>query len=400
MIKNKNLFIIFLIIFFETMCRTVIFRLLPLYLEKMGFEPTMIGVLTASVAACEIVAIPILGKLSDAWGRRRILIFSQIGTVLSILLMIWADAPHLIFVALILDGLTSGNYPITDAYVSDFTKPEERMEAFRTVSMIFYLGLILGPLTASLIAIADFRYSFAAGALFSFGTVLLSYFYLPKDADASEHAEGEGKKKLDWGVYGRLLKTPALIPYFLQFLLFNIAYTLYYTGLTLFLEHRFSHDGHTFGIKEASYIFGAIGIYTLVLQGFVLKKIQKKWGEVTFIHLGFISAIIGYFFLGIIRQPELLYVVLIFTVFGNSIIPQTLTAQVSKNSSNKEQGTVMGMMSAIGSSCRVVMPMIAGFLIERELLTTWAWIPSVIFALALFVSLRQNRKPVSPEAAS
>ena len=142
---TRPLLIIFLTIFVNLVGFGIIIPLLPFYAETFGASPLVIGLLFAVFSLCQLVAAPMLGDLSDRYGRRPVLIFSLAGTVVSFVMLALAHSVTMLFAARIVDGLSGGNISTARAYVADITEPKDRARAYGMIGAAFGLGFILGP---------------------------------------------------------------------------------------------------------------------------------------------------------------------------------------------------------------------------------------------------------------
>ena len=142
---TRPLLIIFLTIFVNLVGFGIIIPLLPFYAQTFGASPLVIGLLFASFSLSQLVASPVLGDLSDRWGRRPVLIFSLLGTVISFAMMAVARSLTMLFVARIVDGLSGGNITTARAYIGDITTEENRAKSFGMLGAAFGLGFIIGP---------------------------------------------------------------------------------------------------------------------------------------------------------------------------------------------------------------------------------------------------------------
>src|SRR5688572_27006093 len=134
---SRPLLVIFLTIFVNLVGFGIIIPLLPFYAETFGASPLVIGLLFAAFSLAQLIAAPALGALSDRWGRRPVLIFSLIGTVVSFVLLALAQSLTLLFVARVIDGLSGGNITTARAYIADVTEPEDRARAFGMLGAAF-----------------------------------------------------------------------------------------------------------------------------------------------------------------------------------------------------------------------------------------------------------------------
>jgi len=149
---TRPLAIIFLTIFVNLVGFGIIIPLLPFYAETFGASPLIIGLLFAIFSICQLVAAPALGDLSDRYGRRPVLVFSLVGTVISFVMMALAHSLTMLFLARIVDGLSGGNISTARAYVADVTEPKDRARAYGLIGAAFGLGFIFGPALSGMLA--------------------------------------------------------------------------------------------------------------------------------------------------------------------------------------------------------------------------------------------------------
>src|SRR5688572_16850092 len=124
---------------------TIILPLLPFYAEHMGASATTVGLLVSTFAVCQLIGGPILGRLSDRFGRRPLLLVSQVGTLIGFIILAYAHNLWLLFISRVIDGFTAGNISLAQAYIADVTKPEERTKSFAIIGIAFGLGFLIGP---------------------------------------------------------------------------------------------------------------------------------------------------------------------------------------------------------------------------------------------------------------
>src|SRR3712207_1474474 len=202
---------IFLIVFIGLLGFGIILPLLPLYAETFGASPFTVGVLIASYSLMQLVATPYLGALSDRTGRRPVLIISQVGTVVSFILLGLANSLPLLFLARILDGISGGNISTAQAYISDITDEDGRAKAYGLIGAAFGLGFILGPALGGLLSQGENHHipAFVAAGI-SLLSLLLTVFVLPESLPADRRNLQRKPRILDvqalrraWG-YGQL----------------------------------------------------------------------------------------------------------------------------------------------------------------------------------------------------
>src|SRR5580765_2612214 len=184
--RRSPLLPIFLIVVVDVLGLTIILPLLPFYAERLGASPTVVGLLVSTYAACQLVAGPVLGQMSDRVGRRPLLLVSQMGTFIGFLMLAWAGfigLLWLVFVSRVIDGLTAGNLSLAQAYISDVTVPEERAKSFGVIGVAFGIGFLIGPAISGFLSQFDYRMPILAAALMSFTSILATTFLLPSVAN-------------------------------------------------------------------------------------------------------------------------------------------------------------------------------------------------------------------------
>src|SRR6187399_3534609 len=149
---SRPLLVIFLTIFVNLVGFGIIIPLLPFYAQTFGASPLVIGLLFAVFSLCQLVASPVLGDLSDRYGRRPVLVFSLAGTVVSFVMLAMAHSVAMLFAARIVDGLSGGNISTARAYVADVTAPADRARAYGLIGAAFGLGFIFGPALSGVLA--------------------------------------------------------------------------------------------------------------------------------------------------------------------------------------------------------------------------------------------------------
>ena len=376
---------IFLIVSVDVLGLTIILPLLPFYAEKFGASPAVVGLLVSSYALCQLIAGPILGRWSDHMGRRPLLLVSQLGTFIGFLILAYANALWLIFLSRIIDGLTAGNLSLAQAYISDVTKPEDRAKSFALIGIAFGMGFLIGPGISGFLAQYSYQYPIFAAAALSATSILATYFLLPSGAPTA--ADGLTPRKftvLDWGNYIRYFREPGLAPLLWQFLAFALAFSMFMSGFPLFAERRFEWHGHAFGPKEVGYVYAYLGLLGVILQGGLIGRLVKIFGEPQLVRAGFFCAMAGLTALGFTYGVPLLLVVTAVASSGMGAIRPALTSLITQKAGRSEQGVVLGLTQSLNSIAAIAAPAVGGLLIDHSLLPAWALLAAGISSVALF----------------
>ena len=357
---RSPLFVLFLTVFIDLVGFGIIIPILPLYAEQFHATPMAIGWLTGIYSGMQIIFTPILGKLSDRFGRRPVLMVSIVGTAVGFLLMGMATALPLLFVARILAGITGGNISIPQAYIADVTAPEQRSRAMGMIGAAFGLGFTFGPLIGGMMSRISYSAPFFFAAGLALANALLVYFILPESLSrehrAAPHEDASIAEVFRHGrgwMFGLVVAT-----YFFLIAGFAIMTTLF----ALFTEKRFGYDAHANG-----YLFGFIGILTVVVQGGLIGRLVKIFGEVTLARVGLLLTAASLALLPASHTLTLLMVACAGLSFGSGFASPPLSGLASQMIDRTWQGRALGVMQSAGSTGRLLGPLLGGWLLMLDL---------------------------------
>lgn len=364
---------------------TMILPLLPFYALHYGASAQLVGLLFTTYAACQLLAGPVLGKLSDRYGRRPLLIVSQLGTFAGFLVLGWAPTLGWIFFSRFLDGITAGNLSLAQAYISDVTEPEHRAKSFGVIGIAFGLGFLIGPAMSGFLAQYGYAYPAWVAAGLSMTSVLCTYFLLPQ---AVPHADdsGPGGQRLglfDWGAYAQYFRRPDLASVLVQFFLFCVMFSLFMAGFALFAKDRFD-----FTAKSVGYFYTYSGFIGVIIQGGLLGRLVKRFGEGALARAGFLSAAAGMALLAFTGPMAMLVAAFTAIAFGTGMLRPALTSLVTRHVGRGEQGVVLGLTQSLNSTSSILSPLVAGFLIGHEWLHAWALSAAAVSAAGLILGMK------------
>jgi MFS transporter, DHA1 family, tetracycline resistance protein len=386
--NRKALLPIALIVVVDVLAFTMIFPLLPFYAESFGASPTSVGLLISSFALFQLISGPFLGALSDRYGRKNVLIVSQIGTMLGFLLMARATTLWMLFVARMLDGATAGNLSVAQAYIADVTEKEDRAKSFGIIGIAFGFGFLVGPAISGFLSQYGLAVPIYGSAAISFLSILLTTFLLKEPANKVASSDDRKLSLFEWSMYREQFKNKALAPLLFQFLCFFLAFSLFFSGFPLFAAKRLSY-----GPKEVGYVFAYSGLLGMIIQGGLLGKWVQKRGELFLVKSGFIAMIIGYFILAFSFHLPTLLLSATVSAYGTAVLRPSLTALISKNAAPEHQGLLLGLTQSMNSLSSIICPVIAGALIEHTYLFLWG----IASSLAALIGLILHRR--TPDTA-
>jgi len=359
--KNKPLLSIFLIVFIDLLGFGLILPLLPYYAESFGASDTVIGLLVASYAAAQLVGAPVLGRLSDRFGRRPILLLSLVGTLLGFLLLGFAKTLLILFVARILDGLTGGNISVAQAYISDVTDAKNRAKGLGMIGAAFGLGFIIGPASGGLLS----QWGYAVPAFVAAGLVtvnlLMVSLWLPESLTPEKRAAMTGKKPaFTLSALFAALRRPFSGPLLITRFFFGLAFSIFQTIFALYALRRFNLDA-----QQTGFILTYVGVLAAIVQGGLVGRLSQRYRDDILITIS--VGIMALSLLGWALAPSVavLLIILAPTSFAGGILNTVLSSALTKAVEPQEIGGILGLSASVESATRVIAPTLGGFLLER-----------------------------------
>jgi DHA1 family tetracycline resistance protein-like MFS transporter len=383
-LRSSPLLPIFLIVAVDILGYTIILPLLPFYAERLGASPAVVGMLVAVYAVCQLVAGPLLGQLSDRFGRKPLLMISQIGTLAGFIILAFSNTLALVFLARIIDGATAGNLSLAQAYISDVTPPQQRAKAFGVIGIAFGMGFLLGPAVSGFLSQFGYQYPIFAAAALSATSILATAVLLPANpplpAGHEEGDSGPGGRRLsvlEWSRYAEYFRRPALSPLLFKYFSYVLSFAMFTGGFALFAERRYTWSGHPFGPKEVGYVFAFSGLIGGTLQGGALGVLVRRFGERSLLRASLLASGAGYILLAFAYSVPVLLISAAVAAFGGVARP-VITSLITQAATRREQGTVLGLTQSLTSIALIVGPLIGGILIEHSLLAVWALVAATV----------------------
>jgi DHA1 family tetracycline resistance protein-like MFS transporter len=363
---------IFLIVFVGLLGFGIIIPLLPLYAKQFGASPFVAGLLLSTYSLLQLVATPYLGALSDRIGRRPVLIVSQIGTVLSFLLLGVANSLPLLFVARVLDGISGGNISTAQAYISDVVDEKNRAKAFGLIGVAFGLGFILGPVIGGVLSHGGNFYRPAlAAATISFVSLLLTIFYLPESLPRALRNQRRQLRIFDVAGLRRAWGYEQLGLLLLIFFLFSLVQAGFEGLFTLFSDRKFG-----LGPRESGYLLGYVGVLGVLVQGGMLGPLVQRLGERRVLQAGLVLGAFGFVWSGFADSLPILMLALVPVAFGLGVATPTTNSLIARESPPDERGRILGIGQSMSALARVFGPLLSGYALEYQ-----TWLPFVVAAL-------------------
>lgn len=374
---TRPLVVIFLTIFVNLVGFGIIIPLLPFYAESFGASPLTIGLLFAIYSACQLVASPALGDLSDRYGRRPVLIFSLLGTVVSFVMMAMAHSIWVLFAARIVDGLSGGNISTARAYVADVTEPKDRSKAYGLIGAAFGLGFIMGPALSGILAAYSMTAPIWAAAAVTMVATLMAWFWLPETVHRASAGTGNPFRSL-----AEMLQRPGLRRMLWVDFIYWFAFAIFQTTFALFVARRFG-----FTVSTTGYFFAGFGVLGAVVQGLAIRPVVHRMGDKPTFLLGLGCAAVGLIAATLAPTVGLFTVALVPLALGIGFGHPTVSSLVSRAGGRDEQGRVQGAAGAMESLGRAMGPVWGNEALARYGLATPYLSAAACLVLTLFLSV-------------
>jgi DHA1 family tetracycline resistance protein-like MFS transporter len=355
--------IIFLIVLMDLFGFGVIIPLLPFYGTEYGASDLQIGLLFTIYSACQLVAAPILGMMSDRFGRRPVLVFSQLGSVAGYLLLgfvthsKWANPATglaLVYLSRVIDGISGGNISTAQAYIADVTSKKDRAKAMGMLGAAFGIGFTLGPFVGGVLGNVNVSYPAFAAAIFSFIAAVQTFIRLP---ESRRHLPTEAESWLHPSRFLPILRASTLVQMLLISFFSMIAFVMMESTFALFLK-----DSYSYSPKQVGYFFGFAGLVIITVQGGLIGRLTKKFGEWPLAICGAAFVCLAQLTYVEASWHKLIALLLLggfLNASGRSLQMPTLSTLISHETDPSTQGTVFGLFHGLGSLGRVLGPMLA-----------------------------------------
>jgi DHA1 family tetracycline resistance protein-like MFS transporter len=366
--KRSPLVVIFTTVFIDLVGFGIVIPVLPYYAEGTAFNatPRTVGLLFASYSIMQLIFSPVLGGLSDKHGRRPVLLLSIIGTGIGFLVLGFAKTIVMLFVGRILDGITGGNISTAQAYIADITTEENRAKGMGMIGAAFGLGFIFGPAIGGILSRWGIQVPFIFAAVLCFANAMLLYFTLPETVTPDHPAKNSAAGGRSLRQVMLSLKQPRLAFVLVIYFLFIVAFSIMTTSFSLYTMFRFGYDA-----QHTGYLFAYVGLIAVIIQGGLIGRLVKRFGEMPLVIVGALCFAISLFAVPFVGPAAgglaaLLVGGGVFSM-GNSLATPALTSLASKSADPAQQGVVLGVTQSTASLARAVGPSIAAILISSSI---------------------------------
>jgi predicted MFS family arabinose efflux permease len=380
-VKRGPLATLFAIVFIDLMGFGIVIPLLPLYGERYHPSALAMGMLLSAFSATQFAAAPVLGRLSDRFGRKPVLLFSLAGSVAGYLLFAVAHSLAILFAARIIDGISGGNISTAQAYVADVTTPETRAKGMGMIGAAFGLGFVFGPAIAGVTVRWGEWAPGAAAAAMSALAFAAAAIFLREPERRGAPAGGRGLPAL-----GRALRNRSIATLLAVFFLLTFAFSNFEATFAQFLHDRLGATP-----SRVAFLFVYVGVLISVVQGGLIGPLTRALGERRLVVAGGFAVAAALALLPAALSIPLVMAALVPLTLGIGATNPSLSSLVSKDARPEDRGTVLGAYQSASALGRILGPLWGEMAYFRFGRYGPHWTGAVVAGAAAIVSLTMKR---------
>ena len=363
LLMRRDYLTLFLIQVTEVFGFSLILPFLPLYAQELGATPFQVSLILSVFSFFQFFMAPIMGRLSDIYGRKPLLMFSQLSTMVSFLILGFSNSVWLLAISRIVVGLFGSNFVIAQAYLSDISSEKDRTKAMGISGMAFGFGFLVGPALGGFLA-ERVGYNVPAflAATLSLLTILMTSVFLKEKT-----RKDEVKTKIEFSLemfelkgFAKYFKIEELRELFIIVFLFLSAQIILTSNLSIYSEMKFGMTAQDMG-----FVLTGVGLVSIVMQGGLLGRLIKKFGELKLFYFSFVSLLLSFGSLALLRQKIFFVIPMMMFAVGMALFRPIVMSNISKEAPDAERGSVMGLTNSLSSIAQMIGPMIGGFILSK-----------------------------------
>lgn len=381
--KNKALLFIFITMLLDVVGLGIIIPVLPkliaeLVNSNLSEASSWGGILMGTYAAMQFLFAPVIGGLSDSFGRRPVLLASLFAFGLDYILLGFATNIGWLFVGRLIAGITGASYSTATAYISDISEPDKKAQNFGLIGAAFGLGFILGPILGGIMGSFGSRIPFFASAALSLMNCIYGYFVLPESLPEKDRRAFDIKRANPFGSLIQIRKYPKIVGLVLCLFIVYVAGHANQSSWVYITMEKFNWDEKMVGLS-----LGWVGLTVGLVQGGLSRIIIPKIGQVQSVYIGLLIAFVGYFLFAFATQGWMMFAFMTFFAFSGIAMPSIqsiISNQVPKN----EQGEVQGTLTSLISLSSIIGPLLMNNLLFHYFSNeeTFCYFPGAPFLMA------------------
>lgn len=353
------------------------------------------GIIAAAYALAQFAFSPLIGALSDAWGRKPVMLLSQAGLCIDYVVMAFAPNLAWLVAARILAGVLGATVSTANAYMADISTPENRSRNFGYVGAAFGAGFIAGPLIGGVLGAIDLRLPFLFAAILVGANLVFGLIALPESLPVANRRRFGASSVSPFGALFRLVRFPMLYPLIGALFMTNIAQRGLESIWVLYTGFRFGWN-----VRDASFSLAFVGAMFVLVQGFMVGPAVARLGEWRTVTIGFVASAIAVTAYGFVTTGWMVYPLIAVQVTGNALAGPALNAICSKTVPADEQGLLQGTLSSVNSVAIIIGPLAASVVFAAvsaknpvlDLPGAWFIIAGLLFAAGGLLIRTGNRR--------
>ncbi len=386
-----------MVVFIGLMGFSFVIPILPFYALEYGANEFILGLLLSSYAVAQLFGAPILGRLSDQYGRRPVLLLSAFGTFVSLVMFAFAQSLTVLFLSRILDGLTGGNISVAQAYITDITDEENRSKGLGLLGAAFGLGFIIGPALGGILSgigeqtlnpavmesgttfLQQFNWQYTlpglGAALIGFINVMQIILTLPESLTEERREEIRDSQKgapqrriFSVSAIWEATQRPRVGPLLNMRLFFGMAWSMFQTAFPLYAAIQLG-----LGASETAFVLTYVGVLAVIIQGYGVGKLSQRYDDKTLLMISSVMMSVSLVGWGLSFSVPLLLIVLIPISISGGIFNTVINSALTKAATRQESGSILGVGTSMESITRVIAPVLG-----NSLIAFGAWLPGIV----------------------
>lgn len=358
---RRALLFIFLTVFLDLLGVGILVPVIPFLIGEYSTAGLTVGLMALTFSGAQFLAAPLLGRLSDRWGRRPVLVLSVLGSGIGYVLFALGGALWVYFLARLIDGITGGNISAAQAYIADVSAPEDRAKNFGLLGAAFGLGFLLGPAIGGALSHYSLHAPAWGAAILAVTTALFGLFVL-KESHPAERRRATPILWRELDPFGAILgymRRPALTPFLLAMTTLGIAFAGFRTNLAVFTRDRF-----LMGPEGNAVLFTIAGFFAVFTQGVIVRRLSGHLPPKRSAIIGCVVLGCGLLGIGTTPVPWGLYPSVALIAIGSGLANPSLTALLSNEIPAIEQGALFGATQGLQSLTMIIGPVLAGLVYD------------------------------------
>jgi DHA1 family tetracycline resistance protein-like MFS transporter len=399
-VRNAALAFIFITVLLDILAFGMIIPVLPhliarFYDGDVSKAAVMHGIFASVFMVMQFVFSPVQGALSDRFGRRPVILLSNLGLGLDFILMAVAQTLPLLFIGRVLSGLTSASFSTANAYIADVTPPEKRGAAFGKLGMAFGIGFVIAPAIGGWLGEVSIRAPFWVAAVLSLMNFCYGLFVLPESLPADRRTPFSWKRANPVASLAFLSHHPEVFALAGVLFLMGVAHMVYPSTFVLYADYRFG-----WGSQMVGYTLAIVGVLSAVIQGGLIGRAIKAWGERRTLLFGLAMGALGFALYGLAPTGYWFWAAMPITAMWGFAMPAA-QGMMTKQVAPTEQGRLQGAIGSLSSVAGIIGPLV----FSRAFASTtnhgphnpWVgitfWLAGAMVFLGLLLAWRSTREP-------